>query len=224
MNQITDSRKEESNGHRVKKAFFSVIKRFADIILSGVALLFLVPVFIVIAIAIKLEDGGSIIYSHNRVGKYGRPIRVFKFRTMRMRAERLEDCLRPEQLEEYQREFKLTDDPRVTRIGGFLRVTSMDEFPQFFNVLKGDMSLVGPRPLVRDELMSKYTETEREALLSVKPGLTGLWQVNGRSNCTYQNGQRQKMELSYIEQRSLWLDIKILIRTVFAVLLREGAR
>lgn len=221
MNQTADSRK--SNKGNSKISLFDVTKRMADIMISGIFLIALLPVFLLIAVAIKLEDGGAVIYRHNRVGKNGRPIRIFKFRTMRPDAERMKEYLSPEQLEEFQREFKLTDDPRVTKIGRFLRVTSIDELPQFLNILAGEMSLVGPRPLVEDELVEKYTDAEREKLLSVKPGLTGLWQVSGRNNCTYENRRRQNIELSYVERRSLPLDVSILLKTIVVVLRRDGA-
>lgn len=223
MNQNTESRETEFYRRNEKKPLFNIIKRIADVVLSGILLLFFSPVFLMIAVAIKLEDGGPVIYRHSRIGKCGRPILVLKFRTMRPHAERLEEYLNPEQMEEYRREFKLEDDPRITKTGRFLRATSLDELPQFLNILKGDMSLVGPRPLVRNELMDKYRKAEREKLLSVKPGLTGLWQVSGRNHCTYQNGERQRVELSYIERQSFLLDITIFCKTVLVVFRKEGA-
>ena len=216
MNRVTDFKSAE-------KSVFDMIKRIFDIVFSALALILLSPVFLAIAVAVKLEDGGSVFYRHNRIGKHGCPICVWKFRTMYPHADRLEECLSPEQIEEYCHEFKLEDDPRITKTGRFLRVTSLDELPQLLNILKGNMSLVGPRPLVRNELLEKYTEAEREKLLSVKPGLTGLWQVSGRNNCTYQNGQRQRVELSYIERRNFLLDITILFKTVLVVFQKEGA-
>ena len=216
MNRVTNFKSAE-------KSAFNIIKRIFDIVLSAFALILLSPVFLAIAVVVKLEDGGFVFYRHNRIGRYGYPICVLKFRTMRPHAERLEEYLSPEQMEEYWREFKLEDDPRITKTGRFLRVTSLDELPQLLNILKGDMSFVGPRPLVRSELLDKYTKAEREKLLSVKPGLTGLWQVSGRNNCTYQNGERQRVELSYIERRSFLLDITILFKTALVVFRKEGA-
>ena len=157
-----------------------------------------------------------------RVGRYGKPVTVYKFRSMRLHADRLEDMLTPEELAEYHKNYKLTSDPRVTKVGALLRKTSLDELPQLFNILMGQLSLVGPRPVLQEE--TELYGDKRSLLLSCKPGLTGLWQSRGRSNVTYENGRRQEMELRYVRERSLWLEFKILLWTVKAVVRMDGAR
>ncbi len=205
-----------------KKPFYECIKRIFDLVVSLVAVIVLSPILLVIALAIRLEDRGPILYRAQRVGRGGKPITVYKFRSMRMNADRLEDMLTPEELEEYKRNFKLEHDPRITKVGAFLRKTSLDELPQLFNILSGTLSLVGPRPVLQEE--TELYGDKRNLLLSCKPGLTGLWQVSGRSNVTYENGRRQALELQYVSQRSLWLDIKILFWTVGAVVRMDGAK
>lgn len=205
-----------------KKPVYDAIKRCFDIVVSLAAILVLSPVLLIVSIAIFAEDRGPIIYRAERIGLRGRKITVYKFRSMRRNADRLEDMLTPEELAEYRRNYKLTRDPRVTRVGGFLRRTSLDELPQLFNILGGQLSLVGPRPVLQEET-ELYGE-KRSLLLSCKPGLTGLWQSKGRSNITYENGARQALELEYVRDRSLWLDIKILFWTVGAVVRMDGAK
>ena len=205
-----------------KKPFYECIKRIFDLVVSLVAVIVLSPILLVIALAIRLEDRGPILYRAQRVGRGGKPITVYKFRSMRMNADRLEDMLTPEELEEYKKYFKLEHDPRITKVGAFLRKTSLDELPQLFNILSGTLSLVGPRPVLQEE--TELYGDKRNLLLSCKPGLTGLWQVSGRSNVTYENGRRQALELQYVSQRSLWLDIKILFWTVGAVVRMDGAK
>lgn len=205
-----------------KKPFYECIKRIFDLIVSLVTVIVLSPILLVIALAIRLEDRGPILYRAQRVGRGGKPITVYKFRSMRMNADRLEDMLTPEELEEYKKNFKLEHDPRITKVGAFLRKTSLDELPQLFNILSGTLSLVGPRPVLQEE--TELYGDKRNLLLSCKPGLTGLWQVSGRSNVTYENGRRQALELQYVSQRSLWLDIKILFWTVGAVVRMDGAK
>lgn len=205
-----------------KKPFYECIKRIFDLVVSLVAVIVLSPILVVIALAIRLEDRGPILYRAQRVGRGGKPITVYKFRSMRMNADRLEDMLTPEELEEYKKNFKLEHDPRITKVGAFLRKTSLDELPQLFNILSGTLSLVGPRPVLQEE--TELYGDKRNLLLSCKPGLTGLWQVSGRSNVTYENGRRQALELQYVSQRSLWLDIKILFWTVGAVVRMDGAK
>lgn len=205
-----------------KKPFYECIKRIFDLVVSLVAVIVLSPILLVIALAIRLEDRGPILYRAQRVGRGGKPITVYKFRSMRMNADRLEDMLTPEELEEYKKNFKLEHDPRITKVGAFLRKTSLDELPQLFNILSGTLSLVGPRPVLQEE--TELYGDKRNLLLFCKPGLTGLWQVSGRSNVTYENGRRQALELQYVSQRSLWLDIKILFWTVGAVVRMDGAK
>ncbi len=206
------------------KPFYHGVKRVVDVITSLVGLVLLSPVFLIIALLIKMEDGGPVFYSSKRVGKDGKSIGVLKFRSMKVNADRLEDMLTPEELAQYRKEYKLDHDPRITKIGDFLRKSSLDELAQLINILRGDMSLVGPRPLLREEVTSKYSLHEQRALLSVRPGLTGMWQVNGRSDCTYEHGERQRLELSYIRDCSLKLDLQILFQTVGAVIHKVGAK
>ena len=205
-----------------KKPVYEAVKRIFDLLVSLAAVIVLSPVLLGIALAIRLEDGGSVLYRAKRVGRYGKPVTVYKFRSMRLHADRLEDMLTPEELAEYHKNYKLTNDPRVTKVGALLRKTSLDELPQLFNILMGQLSLVGPRPVLREET-ELYGE-KRSLLLSCKPGLTGLWQSRGRSNVTYENGRRQEMELQYVRERSLWLDFKILLWTVKAVVRMDGAQ
>lgn len=223
MKSLKDVTVADNRQNSWRRKVYQGFKRLFDIAISVALLLFFSPLFLIVAALIKLDDGGPVIYCHNRVGKDGYPIRIFKFRTMRATIGDAEEFLTPEQLEEYEREFKLANDPRVTKKGRFFRATSIDELPQLLNILKGDMSLIGPRPLVWNELISKYTETEREELLSVKPGLTGYWQCHGRSDSTYENGRRQALELYYVKHQSLWLDIKILLMTPLVVIIGGGA-
>ena len=148
---------------------------------------------------------------------------MWKFRSMYMNADKMIDQLTPEQKRQYYTEYKIDHDPRITKIGNFLRKTSLDELPQLFNVLCDDMSLVGPRPLIESEIQTYY-EDMHDRLLSVKPGVTGYWQAYARNNATYQSGERQKMEMYYVYNASLWLDIKILFKTVGSVLKKQGAQ
>jgi len=205
-----------------KKPCYECIKRIFDLLISLVAVVLLSPVLLVISLAIRLEDRGPILYRAQRVGRGGKPITVYKFRSMRMHADRLEDMLTPEELEEYKKNYKLEHDPRVTKVGAFLRKTSLDELPQLFNILAGTLSLVGPRPVLQEE--TELYGDKRALLLSCKPGLTGLWQVRGRSTVTYEDGRRQALELNYVSHRGLWLDIKILFWTVGAVVRMDGAK
>ncbi|HEX7259610.1 MAG TPA: sugar transferase [Candidatus Saccharimonadia bacterium] len=208
-----------------------IVKRLFDVVAAVAGLIILSPLFLLIAILIKLTDSGPVFYSHTRLSRVGKSIRIHKFRSMRQlfntgdtykgksEVEIFTALDRPDLVEEFARNQKVKDDPRVSRIGAFLRRTSLDELPQLFNILKGDISLVGPRPIVAQEL-ERYG-TGRPTLLSLKPGLTGLWQVSGRSDVSYD--ERVKLDIYYIENWSLWLDIKIIARTIVIVLTRQGA-
>ena len=199
-------------------------KRPFDVVFSLFAIAVTLPVMIPIAIAIKLTDGGSIFFGHNRVGYRGRLFKVLKFRSMYPDAEeRLKKILEenPEAREEWERTFKLKSDPRVTPIGKFLRKTSLDELPQFFNVLKGDMSVVGPRPVVEEEL-KKYYKDKAKYYLSVKPGITGYWQVEGRSDIDNYE-ERVNMDVWYVQNQSFLLDLKIILKTIWVMLTGKGA-
>ena len=202
------------------KPVYDFVKRFADILCSTIAIILLSPFFIIISIAIKATSKGPVIFIHKRVGKNGKKIGIYKFRSMVMNAEELIEKFTPEQKEEFQKNFKLENDPRITKIGKILRKTSLDELPQLFNILKGDLSIVGPRPImeVETEIYGKY----KDMLLSVKPGLTGFWAANGRSDTSYK--RRRAMEIYYVKNRSLLFDINIILKTVISVFKGEGAK
>lgn len=209
------------SGFRYKSYLF--FKRFCDICSSGLFLLVFSWLYLVLAIAVRCSDGGPAIYKHKRLGKNGKIIYLPKFRSMKKNADRLEEILPPEKYAEYMQEYKLDGDPRVTKLGRFLRKTSLDELPNVWSIFKGDLSVVGPRPLMEDEAEKKYG-AEKDKLLSVKPGMIGWWAVNGRSNCTYTSGERQKLELYYVDHCSFWFDAKIFFKTIFKVMKRDGAK
>lgn len=204
-----------------EKPFYDFLKRCFDIFCSLILIIVLSPVLLLVALLVKVTDGGTIIYKAPRMGKGGKLINVYKFRSMCMNADDIKKTLSKEDLEKYEKEYKLEKDPRITKVGNILRKTSIDELPQLFNVLQGNMSLVGPRPILERET-ALYGEN-RDLLFKVKPGITGLWQVSGRNNITYESGERQALELEYIEKRSFFFDIKILILTVGAVFKMKGA-
>ena len=218
------------------RPIYGFFKRLADFTLSLIASVVLIIPMALVALAIVVKDPGNPFYIQTRVGKNGKDLKILKFRTMRKGADKLENMLTPEQLEEYKREYKLDDDPRLIGykkpgdgskcFGAILRKMSIDELPQIiWNIcIKGDMSLVGPRPILREELERYYTPEQQEALLSVKPGLTGYWQAYARNNAKYDTGERQGMELYYIENRSAAMDIKIVFATALAVLKKSGAK
>ncbi|WP_304032280.1 sugar transferase [Ruminococcus bromii] len=208
------------SGHAIKKKpVYDFFKRIFDIVCSLVALIILSPVFLIMAILVKTTSEGPAFFAHKRVGKNGKEIKIYKFRSMVTNAEELIKQFTPEQKAEYEKNFKLENDPRITKVGKFMRKTSLDELPQLLNILKGDISIVGPRPVteVETEIYGNY----RDMLLSVKPGLTGFWAANGRSDTTYT--RRRAMEIYYVKNRSLWLDIKIIFKTFVSVFKGEGA-
>ena len=205
-----------------KKPVFDFVKRFFDILLSGMLLLLIWPIFLIIAICIKCDDGGKVFYRHPRLGRGGKEIKISKFRSMKKDADKFQCQLTPEQLKQYETEFKIDNDPRITRIGNFLRKTSLDELPQVWDIFVGRLSIIGPRPIMEKESLKYYGK--RKDLLSVKPGLTGYWQANARNNVGYSDGKRQEMELFYVEKRSVWLDIKIFFKTIGSVLTHKGAK
>lgn len=208
---------------RLKTKSYLFIKRLFDFLASLAALILLSPLMLILAILVYLDDPGKVFYGHLRIGKNGKPFKVWKFRSMYMNADKMIDLLTPEQAKQYYTEFKIDNDPRITKIGNFLRKTSLDELPQLFNVLCNDMSLVGPRPLIESEIQTYYADMY-DTLLVVKPGVTGYWQAYARNNATYQSGERQKMEMYYVHNASLWLDIKILFKTIGSVLKKQGAQ
>lgn len=198
-------------------------KRSFDIVASGFFLILFSWLYLILALVVKFSDFGPIFYRHERVGKNGKKIYIPKFRSMKKNADRLEDMLTPEQLEQYRREYKIDNDPRVTKVGNFLRKTSLDELPNIWAIFTGKISVIGPRPLMREELESKYGE-DAAKLVSIRPGMIGMWAANGRSNCTYESGERQKLELYYVDHCSIGLDIKIVFKTIIGVLKRDGAK
>lgn len=202
------------------RVFYRFVKRCMDLILSLAAMPLYLILYVLAAVAIKCTDGGPVLYKSMRIGKDGKPFYMYKFRTMALNADKLEDFLTPEELEQYKKEYKLEHDPRVTGIGNLLRRTSLDELPQILNVIKNDMSLIGPRPVL-DEETWLYGK-DRRLLLSVKPGLTGYWQAYARNSAGYADGRRQEMELYYIKNKSLWLEVKILFATIKRVVSRKG--
>ena len=199
--------------------FYIVSKRIIDIIGSLAGLIFLSPLFLIVAILIKLEDPkGKVFFSQERNGKYPATFKMYKFRSMVHNAEELLEKLK-DQNEQTGPVFKMKEDPRITRVGKFIRKTSIDELPQLFNVLMGDMSLVGPRPPIPREV-EQYTTYQMQRL-GVKPGLTCLWQVGGRNSVDFDGWV--ELDIEYIQKRSLWLDIKLIIKTVFVLFGDENA-
>lgn len=195
---------------------YLAVKRVFDVVFSGVVCAVgLVPSAVLCAL-ICVDSPGSPIFRQERVGLNGNKIRIFKFRTMVSDAhEHPEKYMSPEQLEIWTREQKLDDDPRITRVGRILRKTSLDEIPQFLNVLKGDLSVIGPRPVTEEETY-EFGDA-RDEFLSCKPGITGWWQVTERNNATWENGDRQLLELFYVRHASFGLDLRIFFRTFKAM-------
>jgi len=211
QNQISDNMNIQSGSYRL-------IKRYFDIFVSSLALLLLLPLFMLVAAAVKIDSYGPAFYSQTRVGEGGREFKIFKFRAMKQGAE--------EQLHELMAQneadgpvFKMKHDPRLTRVGKFIRKTSIDELPQLFNVLTGDMSLVGPRPALPGEV-ARYTPYQKQRI-SVIPGITCIWQISGRSNVSFD--EWVELDLKYIRERNMILDLMILILTIPAVISGRGA-
>ena len=217
MTTVMDEAQTKSN-----KYFYLTIKRLFDIIVSGISLILLSPLFLIIGIMIKMDSKGKVFYKHKRIGKNGEYIYLYKFRSMYSDSkERLEEMLKdPVIRKEWEENYKLEHDPRITKVGNFLRKTSLDELPQLLNILNGDMSIVGPRPVIDSEI-EKYGDL-KEYFLSVTPGLTGWWACNGRSCTSYD--ERKRLELYYIQHRGIMLDLKIIFKTFTSVLKRDGAK
>ena len=201
-----------------KKSFYSFWKRAFDLFASGLGLVLLSLLFLIVAIVIKCDDHGPVFFKQERVGKNGRHFMMYKFRSMRVGAEAEVEALK-EQNEDDGPRFKIKDDPRITKVGKFLRKSSIDELPQLLNVFGGSMSLVGPRPALPKEV-DEYDDLAKRRLY-VKPGITCIWQVSGRSNISF--AEQMKMDARYVETRSLWLDTKLLFKTIPAVLKGDGA-
>ena len=196
---------------------YRVCKRAFDIAFSAACALVLAVPMAGVCAAICLESPGSPIYAQERMGRGGRVIRVLKLRSMVADAGDVEKYLSPEQLHQWEVERKVDDDPRITRVGRFIRKCSIDEVPQFLNVLKGDLSVIGPRPITREELEQHFTGEERDELLSVTPGITGLWQATDRNAATFESGLRQKIELHYVQSRCFRMDWKCFTGTFGAM-------
>jgi Undecaprenyl-phosphate galactose phosphotransferase WbaP len=207
---------------RDRKALFPIAKRALDIIGAGVGLVLLAPFFLIVALMVR-ADGGPAFFAHQRVGRGGKLFGCLKFRSMVVDSQaRLESLLAndPVARAEWEATRKLKNDPRITRIGRFLRSTSLDELPQLINVLRGEMSLVGPRPVQEAEI-DRYYGASAAHYMAVRPGITGLWQVSGRSETSYES--RVALDVAYVSRPSLLADISILLRTPVAVLSRRGA-
>lgn len=200
-----------------------LFRREVDRFVAALLVLMLAPMLFIVAFLVWHRDGAPVLFGHYRVGRNGKLFRCLKFRSMYRQSEQmLADLLHndPVARAEWQRDQKLSNDPRITPIGHFLRRTSLDELPQLFNVIRGEMSLVGPRPITVEEL-TRYGRV-RWQYLSVRPGMTGLWQVSGRNETTYD--ERVALDRHYVESRTLTMDVSILLRTVLVVLQRDGAR
>ena len=203
-----------------------IAKLFFDTITSFIAIVILSPVFVILYILQKILNPGPALYISKRLSRFSEPVNLYKFRSMSAKygkkdaADEFEEMGRPDLAEEYRKNHKVSNDPRITKFGKFLRSTSLDELPQLFNVLKGDLSMVGPRPILPQE--SKFNRSKTALLHSVKSGVTGLWQVSGRSNLSFE--ERIELELFYAQNWSFWLDIKILFKTIAVVLRKTGGR
>ena len=219
--EITDCN-QVADKHKIHKqsSVYRVIKRTFDILFSFMLLILLLPILLMISFVIAIFDrNGAVIYSHDRIGLHGVLFKMYKFRSMR-EGVNLEDVVSEEGLENYYKEYKLQNDPRVTRIGGFLRKTSLDELPQLVNIIKGDMSIVGPRPPIPSEV-EEYEPWHRMRL-SVTPGLTCIWQVSGRSNISFEGQMR--LDNDYIKRNGkLSDDVSLILKTFKVVFKGEGA-
>lgn len=196
---------------------YRFLKRLFDFVFSlCVSVVLFVPV-VVVCVLICLESSGSPVYAQERVGKGGKIIKILKLRSMVADAGNVQKYLSPEQLHQWEVERKVDDDPRITKVGQFIRKCSIDEMPQFLNVLNGDLSVIGPRPITRDELEQHFSDEEKAELLSVQPGITGLWQATDRNAATFESGLRQKIELHYVRNRCFRMDWKCFTGTFGAM-------
>ena len=218
-------KKIENEDKKIKRyIIYNIVKRVVDIIGGFIGIVFLIPITIVISIAriITKENDGPLFYEQLRIGKNGKQFRLYKYRSMVVGADDILSSYLAENEEarkEYKKYKKLKKDPRITKVGNFMRKFSIDEFPQFINVLKGQMSLVGPRPYLpreKSDMGDSYN-----TIITVKPGITGYWQVNGRNDIDFE--ERTQMDVEYIKNRNLWSDFKIIIKTVTKILKKEGA-
>lgn len=206
---------------KINSSFNKYIKRIMDVVCSSILLVVLSPVFIIIYLLIAME-GGDVIFGNKRIGQYGNEFSCLKFRTMVPNAENILNVFlenNPEVNAIWKTHRKIQNDPRITNIGSFLRKSSLDELPQLINVFKGEMSIVGPRPILRDEV-EFFNAEQLAAYYSVKPGITGLWQVSGRNNVSFKG--RVELDTSYIQNWSVWNDITIIFKTISVVINRKG--
>ena len=208
-----------TKNNNIDLTFYCFIKRLVDILCSFIGLIILSPLLLIVSILIKLDSKGPVFFVQERIGRYGNKFKMYKFRSMVENAEELK-----EKLIEYNEMngpmFKIKDDPRITRIGRFIRKTSIDELPQLINIIKGEMSLVGPRPSLSSEV--KEFDDWMLMRLQVKPGLTCYWQISGRNDMCFEDWM--KLDLKYIEERSLWVDIKLILKTFFVLFGDKHAR
>lgn len=216
INQTSEPQK--AAGENTSRTAYCLFKRLFDIIFSVIGLILLSPLLLVVSIIIKIDSPGPVLFKQNRVGDGGKIFMMYKFRSMCTDAEIQLDNLKKQNQKDGP-VFKIFNDPRVTRFGRIIRRTSIDELPQLMNILKGDMSFVGPRPPIPYEV-SQYNDYQLQRI-SVKPGLTCYWQISGRSNLSFDDWI--ELDIKYIHERGFWTDIKILLRTIPAVLRREGA-
>lgn len=197
-------------------------KRLTDLILASGALVIFSPVFLAVWICDQFgENKGPLLFKQVRIGQYGKPFKIYKFRSMVVNANQLLHDNQQLYAKYLANNYKLepTEDPRITKIGQFLRRTSIDEIPQFLNIIKGEMSIIGPRPVVKEELAEYGDRVDK--FLSVKPGAMGLWQASGRSNIGYP--ERCELELSYVDRASYWLDLKIMVKNIISIFKHTGA-
>ena len=221
VSQVREVNYNRNHMHEVyqnKSAVYKFIKRCMDILLSAIALIVLSPVFLVTAIAIRLEDNGPALFTQERAGKDMVPFKMYKFRSMYVNADaQLAEMMK--QNEQTGHAFKIKNDPRITKVGKVIRKLSIDELPQLINIIKGDMSIVGPRPILTFQ-MEECSQYEKQRLV-VQPGLTCYWQIGGRADIKW--AQWVELDLNYIEDMSLWTDIKMIVKTIPAVFDSRGA-
>ena len=219
---MTDFRANDIGEVTRGTTFYLIVKRTIDILGALIGLVLLSPIFLIVAIAIKLDSKGPIIFGHTRKGLHGKDIKVYKFRTMYENSQEIFNNFTKEQKEEFYKNFKLENDPRVTKIGDFLRRTSIDELPQLFNILKGNMSIVGnrPLPLYEAELLTSDAYIDR---FMAPSGLTGLWQVERRGGAGKMSAEeRKQLDIKYARDFSFWLDMKIIFKTLTAFVQKEN--
>lgn len=220
--QILSKEYIESITHKKSWGYY-FIKRLFAIVVSFLAIIILSPLMIIVALLVKITSKGPVFFKDVRVGKNGKHIKILKFRSMYFDAEKnIKNYVDENQYHEWKKERKIKDDPRVTKFGRFIRKTAIDEIPQLFNILIGDIAFVGPRPITTSEYKN-YSKNEIQLITSTRPGLTGYWQVYNQRKSTFNNGTRQKMDIDYFERRSLWFDFKLIILTIPSLIKRGGA-